>query len=107
MSNVTNDKEYISCFNDQVEKIENVERTPSHRMLAEMTNNNLTFFELALSYSQKWASNSLKNKPSKESFDRLTLESSKSIAVQKKIELQDKISFKQYLDSYYSQYNDL
>ena len=107
MANVTNDNEYISCFNDQVEKIENVERTPSHRILAEMTNNNLTFFELALSYSQKWASSSLKNKPSKESFDRLTLESSQSIEVQRELELQDKTSFKQYLDNYYAQYSDL
>ena len=107
MSDVTSDKEYLCSLDDQVEKIENVERTPSHRILSEMQSNNLTFFELALSYSQKWASRSLKNKISKESFERLTLESSQSIQVQKKIEREDKTSFKQYLDSYYSQYSDL
>ena len=107
MSDVTSDKEYLGSLDDQVEKIENVERTPSHRILSEMQSNNLTFFELALSYSQKWASRSLKNKISKESFERLTLESSQSIQVQKKIEREDKTSFKQYLDSYYSQYSDL
>ena len=107
MSDVTSDKEYLCSLDDQVEKIENVERTPSHRILSEMQSNNLTFFELALSYSQKWAKRSLKNKISKESFERLTLESSQSIQVQKKIEREDKTSFKQYLDSYYSQYSDL
>ena len=107
MSNVTSDNEYISSFNDQVEKIENVEQTPSHRMLREMRNKDVTFFELALSYSQKWANNSLKNEALKESFDRLIFESSHSIEVQKKIELQDNTPFNQYLENYYAQYNDL
>ncbi len=107
MSKVTNDNEYISSYHKQLEKITDVEQTPSDRILAEMRKKDVTFFELALSYSQKWANESMQSEISKEAFERLTFESYRSLEAQKEIELQDNTSFNQYLENYYAQYNDL
>jgi glutamate--cysteine ligase len=91
----------------QSEKIADPELTPSARILREMREQDLPFFRLAKKYSEQWAEyfrNRVLESSVAESFSQ---ETTRSLKAQQEIEEADDLSFEQYLESYFAQYQQL
>ncbi len=99
--------EYSASLNSQAAKVADPELTPSARVLREMREQNLPFFRLALSYSQRWAEYFRSRPLAPEIQATFERETRDSLAAQANIEQSDNIDFEQYLDNFFSQYKTL
>jgi glutamate--cysteine ligase len=94
---------YTAALDQQRAKIDEVERTPSARMLAEMRQEHESFFEFA-----KRMSNAHKDyfldlyPPNQQRLDAFSTAAADSIEARRDIERSDKIGFDAYLAEYFS-----
>lgn len=102
-----NTSDYSDAVATQLAKAADPELTPSARILQEMRDTGLPFFRLAMQYSEKWADYFAQKPLSDETRARFESEAVRSLEAQQKIEQSDDISFEQYLDNFYTQYQAL
>jgi len=97
------DKRYTSALAAQRDVIRNPELTPSARVLAEMRDNEESFFAFAMRKSEEHRAAYLAMPLSaeREAFFRDAAE--RSLQEQRAIEASDTLSFEQYLERYFSQ----
>ncbi|TXS94340.1 glutamate--cysteine ligase [Parahaliea maris] len=88
----------------QQAKVDDPELTPSARVLREMRERDLPYFRLALAYSQQWAQYFREEPLAADAQARFEQEREESLAAQRDIEANDDISFEQYLQRFYAQY---
>ncbi|MEM1153188.1 MAG: glutamate--cysteine ligase [Pseudomonadota bacterium] len=100
-------KAYGESVADQLAKIKNPQLTPSARVLREMQEQNLPFFRLAMSYSERWASHFRERGLSQDKLQAFIEESQQSLERQRQIEQAESISFEAHLDHYFAQYRAL
>jgi glutamate--cysteine ligase len=92
---------YSSALEQQRAKIDDVERTPSARLLAEMRQTGESFFQLALRMSKLHKDYFLGLYPPNESrLGEFAAEAQESIEAQRKIEAADNVNFDTYLAHY-------
>jgi glutamate--cysteine ligase len=99
--------DYIASLDCQLGKIADPELTPSARILKEMHDKKLPFFRLAMAYSEKWAQYFRERTLSADVQIAFEEEAQRSLLAQRDIEASDDISFKHYLDNFFSQYEGL
>ena len=100
-------KLYAAALADQAEKIADPEKTPSARVLREMHEQDLPFFRLAMSYSERWAAHFSDEPITATVAAAFERESLRSLQAQRDIEASDDISFEQYLHDFFVQYEAL
>ncbi|MFK7977858.1 MAG: glutamate--cysteine ligase [Halioglobus sp.] len=98
---------YSSALEQQKNKVSDASLTPSARVLREMKEKELPFFRLAMHYSEQWAAHFQDRQLSDEAKTKYTEEAERSLAAQESIEQADSISFQDYLQNFYQQYDDL
>ena len=92
---------YSSALEQQRAKIDDVERTPSARLLAEMRQTGESFFQLALRMSKLHKDYFLGLYPPNESrLGEFAAEAQESLEAQRNIESADKANFEEYLAHY-------
>ena len=92
---------YSSALEQQRAKIDDVERTPSARLLAEMRQTGESFFQLALRMSKLHKDYFLGLYPPNESrLGEFAAEAQESLEAQRNIEAADKVNFEAYLEHY-------
>lgn len=95
---------YRTSVAGQQAKVDDPELTPSARVLREMRERDLPYFRLALDYSRRWAEY-FREEPLPPAIQaRFEQEREASLAAQREIEASDDISFAQYLERFYAQY---
>ena len=99
--------DYIASLDHQMAMVADPELTPSARTLREMRERKLSFFRLAMTYSEQWAQY-FRDRPLAAdvqlSFEE---EARRSLRAQNQIEESDDLSFEQYLDNFFAQYQTL
>lgn len=98
---------YTSALQDQKAKVSDPELTPSARMLREMRETELPFFRLEMEYSKRWAEHFRSSPLSEDVTEKFDRETQSSLQAQAEVEQSDSISFEQYLENFYAQYNAL
>ena len=99
--------DYIASLDYQAGKVADPELTPSARILREMSDKNLPFFRLAMSYSDEWAQYFRQRTLSADVQAAFEEETQRSLRAQHDIEQSDNISFEQYLGNFFDQYKNL
>lgn len=100
-------EDYTTSVQQQAAKVADPELTPSARILREMQERGLPFFQLAMTYSKQWAKHFQERSLSAEELAVFEDEASRSLLAQQDIEQSDSISFAQYLENFYQQYKAL
>lgn len=96
-------KPYTQALASQAEKIRDVERTPSARMLRELENTEESFFALALRMSQAHKAYFLDlHEPNAARLEEFAVAANESLAVQDRLERSDSGSFQEYLARYFA-----
>lgn len=99
--------DYSASLKSQLAKVADPELTPSARILREMRERKVSFFRLAMTYSAQWAQY-FRERPLPTdiqlAFDQ---ETRSSLLAQREIEQSDDVSFEQYLDNFFAQYQTL
>ena len=98
---------YATALAEQRAKIADPESTPSARILREMRERDLPFFRLAMTYSEQWADEFMRQPLPEDVAARFEQESLRSLQAQSDIEHSDDISFEQYLHNFFVQYESL
>ncbi len=94
---------YRAALEQQRAKVEDVERTPSARLLAEMRQQNLSFFEFARRMSQVHKDYFLGlYPPNEQQLAAFTTAAAESLEAQRSIEAADRVDFDTYLAQYFS-----
>lgn len=96
--------DYRAAVASQSRKVEDPELTPSARVLREMREGDLPYFRLALDYSRRWAEHFRAEPLDADTQARFERETRESLSAQRDIEAADSISFEQYLEQFYAQY---
>ena len=99
--------DYSTSLEDQLAKVADPELTPSARILREMRDRNLSFFRLAMTYSEQWAQYFRERPLATDVQTAFDEETRRSLLAQREIEQSDDISFEQYLDNFFTQYKTL
>jgi glutamate--cysteine ligase len=107
LDEVHDTKNYSLALTDQFAKIIDPDKTPSARVLREMTEQDIPFFRLMMKYSLQWAEHFRSHSLDAQTQARLEEESAASLQAQAAIEASDSKSFDQYLIDYYAQYKAL
>jgi len=107
MDSAFDSSNYTSALQDQKAKVANPELTPSARMLREMRETELPFFRLEMEYSKRWAEHFRSSPLADDVTERLNKETRSSLQDQADIEQSDSITFEQYLENFYAQYDSL
>jgi len=94
---------YSTSLEDQLAKVADPELTPSARILREMRERNLSFFRLAMTYSEQWAQYFRERPLAADVQIAFDEETRRSLLAQREIEQSDDISFEQYLDNFFTQ----
>ncbi len=98
---------YILALESQRGKLRDPALTPSAMLLAEMNQRDMPFFRLAMDYSQRWAM-AFKQEPLSAAVQQAYAEDAcVSLRAQEHIEASDSVSFAEFLDAYYAQYQAL
>ena len=92
--------DYQNSLSAQFEKIENSELTPSGRILKDMKEGQLSFFEFSMRQSRAHRDYFQHNGLSEESAQMMRDTASASLLKQKKIEAQDTIGFDEFLENW-------
>jgi len=98
---------YRASLETQQAKVREPELTPSARVLREMRERELPFFHLAMGYSEQWATYYRERVLPEDVANKFAQETERSLAAQQKIEAADNMSFKEYLDNFFQQYQAL
>lgn len=98
---------YTQAVASQQEKVDDSSLTPSARVLQEMRDKELPFFRLAMHYSKQWAAHFEQRSMTPEAQAKFADEVEKSLQAQTAIEQADTLTFEQYLENFYSQYQAL
>jgi glutamate--cysteine ligase len=98
---------YTASLENQLAKVADPELTPSARVLREMRERNLSFFRLAMTYSEQWAQYFRERPLARDIQIDFEAETGRSLLAQHEIEQSDDISFAQYLDNFFTQYQTL
>jgi glutamate--cysteine ligase len=98
---------YSTSLQQQAAKVADPELTPSARILREMHDRDLPFFRLARAYSEQWASHFREQTLAPDVQAAFEQEAKRSVAAQADIEQSDDISFEQYLQRFFAQYQAL
>ncbi|GAA6169075.1 glutamate--cysteine ligase [Sessilibacter corallicola] len=96
---------YMAALESQCALIENPELTPSAKILQAMKDNNQSFFEHVMSLAQSHSKYFKTVGIDESSYKRLQDMAEDSLLEQAKIEVKDKLSFEDYLQDYYAQYD--
>ncbi len=99
--------DYSASLESQLVKIANPELTPSARILREMHEGNLSFFRLAMNYSEQWARYFRARPLASDVQITFDNETRSSLQAQREIEQSDNLRFEQYLDKFFAQYKSL
>jgi len=99
--------DYSSSLEQQSAKVADPELTPSARILREMHEGDLSFFRLAMGYSEQWARYFRAHPPAPAVAEAFAEETRRSLQEQRNIENSDTISFAQYLHNFFAQYQAL
>ncbi|HEY6130736.1 MAG TPA: glutamate--cysteine ligase, partial [Halioglobus sp.] len=99
--------DYSISLEHQLAKVADPELTPSARMLREMRDRKLSFFGLAMAYSEQWAQYFRERPPAADVQRAFEDETRLSLRAQKAIEESDNVSFEQYLHNFFVQYTSL
>ena len=94
---------FQDALKEQQDKVEDPDRTPSARILAEIRDKDEEFFHFAKRMSRQHQQYFEEQELSAKSEDLLTRLTDESIARQDEIESSDDISFEEYLHKYFSQ----
>ncbi|MGB0764755.1 MAG: glutamate--cysteine ligase, partial [Luminiphilus sp.] len=86
------------------QRVANPETTPSARVLAEMGNQGIPFWQLALNYSRRWHNEFLAEPLQASEFAEFQTASAASLRQQELLEDDTSESFAEYLQRFYSQY---
>lgn len=100
-------QQYGASLTRQQARVADPELTPSARVLREMREQDVPFFRLAMNYSLQWAEYFQQRPFPTEAAAALEQESRRSLEAQRDIEASDDISFEQYLENFFSQYQSL
>ena len=100
LDNVNQSSEYSLSVSRQEEKIDNPTLTPSGRMLDQMKNENLSFFEFSMEYSKRHSRTLRETKIDSTFLEHMQSISSKSLLDQKNIEDSDSIEFETFLEQW-------
>jgi glutamate--cysteine ligase len=93
---------YAAALRVQADKLDDVARTPSARMLAELRSTGEPFFDLALRMSGLHKAYFLDLYPPNDArLAEFAAEAEESVAKQRAIEAADRLSFEAYLDTYF------
>jgi len=98
---------FTAAHSEQLAKVEEPSRTPSARILADMEEQDIPFFRLAMNASLKWAEDFRAQPLPEQRQAHFEEESRSSLARQAEIEAADAIDFETYLENYYRQYDAL
>jgi glutamate--cysteine ligase len=98
---------YTISLEDQLAKVADPELTPSARILREMRQRNLSFYRLAMTYSEQWAQYFRERSLATDVQIAFDEETSRSLLAQREIEQSDDVSFEQYLENFFTQYKAL
>ena len=101
------DQDYREVVAGQRRKIEDPSLTPSARMLAEMREQNITFFRLAMQASSGWAKHFASQELDPETRAAFQQESAASLDRQREVEAADNEDFESFLKHFYQQYEEL
>ena len=97
---------YQNMLCEQFKVINDPNLTPSAKMLNEMRENNTVFFKLSSNYSKQHQEQLQNEKLTDDEINFFTQTVQESISKQKKIELEDNISFDDFLHEYFSHNNN-
>ena len=86
------------------QRVANPETTPSARVLAEMGDQGIPFWQLALNYSRRWHNEFLAEPLQASEFAEFQTASAASLRQQALLEDDTSESFAEYLQRFYSQY---
>ena len=100
LDNVNQSSEYSLSVSRQEEKIDNPTLTPSGRMLDQMKNENLSFFEFSMEYSKRHSRTLRETKIDSTFLEHMRSISSKSLLDQKNTEDSDSIEFETFLEQW-------
>jgi glutamate--cysteine ligase len=98
---------YSDSHLEQMEKVADPAQTPSARILADMEEQDIPFFRLAMNASLKWAEEFRSQPLSAQREAHFAQESRRSLDRQAEIEAGDQVDFETYLQTYYRQYDAL
>jgi glutamate--cysteine ligase len=107
LDNVHQSGDYSSSLENQQAKLADPELTPSARILREMRDRKLSFFRLAMTYSEQWALYFRARPLAADVQSAFDEETRTSLAAQRAIEESDAVDFAQYLDNFFAQYKTL
>ena len=98
---------YASSCETQAKRVENPDLTPSARILADMQEQDIPFFRLAMNASLRWAEEFRAQplEPERDAYYRQVAQ--ESLEKQSQVEASDDISFETYLENFYRQYDSL
>jgi glutamate--cysteine ligase len=99
--------DYSASLENQLAKVADPELTPSARVLREMRERNLSFFRLAMTYSEQWAQYFRARPLAADVQLAFDEEMQTSLLAQREIEQADDVSFEQYLAHFFAQYKTL
>jgi glutamate--cysteine ligase len=97
---------YQDAVNSQFKKLNDPSLTPSARVIAELENKNIGFFEHTHKLAQQHASYFAERPLMDKQLQKFELDASKSLATQYQLEDAAQTSFEDYLANYYAQYHD-
>lgn len=98
---------YQQTLSQVGERISDPEKTPSARILAELKNNNISYFQWGLKKSREHKAIAAANPPDAQLIAHYDDLARQSEIEQRRIEEADDISFEEYLARYYSQHQAL
>ena len=101
------DKHYNASLGQQRGKVEDPDLTPSARILREMSERKLPFFRVAMAYSEQWAEYFRERPLAEATLAAFEEETRRSVEDQASVEASDNISFREYLDNFFAQYQEL
>jgi len=102
LDKATNNSEYSDSVNEERKKLKDASLTPSARILADMKERKLSFYRLALSLSEQHKRHFIQRPlTNTEKYEAMAID---SIKQQQRLEASDTISFDEYVQRYYAQY---
>ena len=99
--------EYAASHDQQLQKMENPELTPSAQILQQMADKDEPFFRLAMNASEHWAEEFRRRPLEPERLQHFEEASRESLLRQKELEDAETVDFRTYLDNYFKQYDAL
>ena len=98
---------YEDSLAQQSAKVAEPALTPSAKILHEMQEKSLPFFRIAMAYSEQWANYFHKRPLADDTLEGFKKETRRSLEAHAALEQTDSLSFSEYLENFFAQYNNL